>query len=173
MSRRIAFGGILTALCVVLIYFAALLPSGKLGLYALASVTIAIAVVELDIRWGAVVYGGSSILIFLLTGNINAMLLFTIFFGSYPLLKYYIEKQSSVVTELLLKFTVFNLLAVLGFFVFKLLFGISPINLAGYTVWILLGVILGGQVVFLIYDYVLSRLINYYISRIKAGIHRQ
>jgi hypothetical protein len=173
MSRKIAFGGILTALCIVLIYLAAYLPTGKLGLYALASVTIAIAVVELDIKLGAVVYTASAILIFLLTGSINAFLLFVLFFGSYPLLKYYIEKQRSAVLEMILKFGAFNLLAILGFIVFKLLLGISPINLDNFSVWIVIGIILGGQVIFLIYDYILSRLIYYYINRIKSGMHNR
>jgi hypothetical protein len=89
------------------------------------------------------------------------------------LLKYYIEKQRSVVAEMLLKFATFNLLAVFGFFIFKLLFGISPVNLTSFSIWVLLGLILVGQAIFLLYDYVLSRLINYYINRIKAGVHRK
>jgi hypothetical protein len=173
MSRKIAFGGILTALCVVLNYLAAYLPTGKLGLYALASVTIAVAVVELDIKLGAVVYTAAAILIFLLTGSINTLLLFVLFFGSYPLLKYYIEKQRSAALEMILKFTAFNLLAILGFYLFKLLLGISPINPGNFPVWMILGLAAGGQVVFLIYDYVLSRLIYYYINRIKSGMHNR
>jgi hypothetical protein len=49
MSRRIAFGGIFTALCVALIYAAAYLPTGRLGMYALSSLAIAGAVIELGI----------------------------------------------------------------------------------------------------------------------------
>lgn len=172
MSRKIAFGGILTALCVVLIYLAAYLPTGKLGLYALASLIIAIAVIELDIKLGAIVYIAAAILIFLLTGNINALLLFTLFFGSYPLLKYYIEKQRNSSIEMIMKFGVFNLLAILDFYMFKLIMGISPINIESFSVWILLGLVLAGQIVFLIYDYILSRLIDYYINRIRSSMYK-
>lgn len=172
MSRKIAFGGILTALCVVLIYLATYIPTGKLGLYALASVTIAIAVIELDVKLGAVVYAASTILIFLLTGSLNTVLLFILFFGSYPLLKYYIEKQRSVVVEMLLKFGVFNLLAITGFFIFKLLLGISPINLGVFSLWMQIGILFAIQIVFLIYDYILSRLIDYYINRIRSAMHK-
>jgi hypothetical protein len=172
MSRKIAFGGILTALCVVLIYLATYIPTGKLGLYALASLTVAIAVVELDVKLGAVVYTASTILIFLLTGSINTLLLFTLFFGSYPLLKYYIEKQRSGIVEMLLKFGVFNLLAIIGFFVFELLLGVSPINLSRFSVWIFVGLLFAMQAAFLIYDYILSRLIDYYINRIKSAMHK-
>lgn len=172
MSRKIAFGGILTALCVVLIYLATYIPTGKLGLYALASVTIAIAVIELDVKLGAVVYAASTILIFLLTGSMNTLLLFTLFFGSYPLLKYYIEKQRSAGLEMLLKFGVFNLLATVGFFIFKLLLGVSPINLGVFSLWMLIGLVFAIQIVFLIYDYILSRLIDYYINRIRSVMHK-
>jgi hypothetical protein len=172
MSRKVAYGGILTALCVVLIYLATYLPTGKLGLYALASVTIAIAVVELDVKLGAVVFSASSILIFLLTGNLNTLMIFTLFFGSYPLLKYYIEKQRSAAVEMVLKFGVFNLLAIVGYFVFKLLLGVTPINLSRFAIWISIGLLFAIQIVFLIYDYILSRLIDYYISRIKSAVHK-
>ena len=172
MSRKVAFGGILTALCVVLIYLATYLPTGKLGLYALASVTIAIAVIELDVKFGTVVYTASSILIFLLTGNINTLLIFTLFFGSYPLLKYYIEKQRSAVVEMLLKFGVFNLLAIVGYFLFKLLLGVSPINISNLSILISVSLLFAIQIGFLIYDYILSRLISYYINRIKSVMHK-
>lgn len=162
----------MTALCIVLVYLAAYLPSGKLGLYALASVTIAIAVIELDIKFGTVVYIASAILIFLLTASINALLLFTLFFGSYPLLKYYIEKQKSAVLEMLLKFGAFNLLAALSFYLFKLLLGVSPINLSSFSIWMLIGILIGGQILFLIYDYILSRLIDYYMNRIRSALHK-
>jgi hypothetical protein len=95
-----------------------------------------------------------------------------VFFGSYPLLKYFIEKQSNAALEMILKFAAFNLLGVFGFFVFKLLLGVFPINLERFSSWILIGLILVGQIIFLIYDYVLSRLIYYYINRIKSGIHK-
>lgn len=172
MSRKVALGGILTALCVVLTYLAAYLPTGRLGMYALASVTIAVAVVELGIKFGAVAYAASAILIFLLTGNINALLLFTLFFGSYPLLKYFIEKQRNAAVEMLLKFVFFNLSAILGFFIYKLLLGISPLNMVNVTLWAVIAFIVGAQLVFLIYDYVLSRLIDYYINRAKSFLKR-
>jgi hypothetical protein len=170
MSRKIAFGGILTALSVVLVYFAAYMPSGKLGLYSLASVIIAIAVVELGIKLGAVVYIASAILIFFITGSLNALLLYILFFGCYPLLKYYLEKQRRAAVELLMKFAVFNLLVIVSFVAFKLLLGIWPVNIEGFSVWILAGLAIAAQIIFLIYDYILSRLISYYINRVKSAI---
>ena len=173
MSRKVTLGGILTALCVVLAYLAFYLPTGKLSIYLLTSVVIAIAVVELGIKFSTVVYTASAILIFLLTGSINVLLLFTLFFGSYPLLKYYIEKQRNAVIEMLLKFSAFNLIAIFVFFIFKQLLGVMPIRLNDLSIWMQIGIIFGAQVVFLIYDYVLSRLIDYYFNRIKPGLHKK
>ena len=163
----------MTALCVVLAYLAFYLPTGKLSIYLLTSVVIAIAVVELGIKFSTVVYTASAILIFLLTGSINVLLLFTLFFGSYPLLKYYIEKQRNAVIEMLLKFSAFNLIAIFVFFIFKQLLGVMPIRLNDLSIWMQIGIIFGAQVVFLIYDYVLSRLIDYYFNRIKPGLHNK
>lgn len=170
MSRRIALGGILTALCVLLNYVAAFMPSGKLGIYVLSSLAIAAAIVELDIKGATTVYAASAILIFLLSGNINTLLLFTLFFGIYPIVKYYAEKQRRASVEMLIKYIGFNVLAVLGYFVYWMIFGISPVSLNILSPWMIAGVILGAEVIFLIYDYVLSRLIRYYINRIKTGL---
>lgn len=170
MSRKIAFGGILTALCIILVYIAAYLPTGKLGIYALSSVVIAVAVVELGIKSGTAVYAASAILIFLLTGSINALILFAIFFGSYPLIKYYIEKQRSAAAEMLMKFGSLNLLAILYLFIYSQLLGVSAVNISSFPLWTVIGAAVLAQAVFLVYDYILSRLIYYYINRIKKAL---
>ncbi|MDF2522247.1 MAG: hypothetical protein K0R84_2875 [Clostridia bacterium] len=167
MSKRVAFGGIMTALCVMLVYFAAYLPTGRLGIYVLSSLVIASAVIELGARWGAVVYAASSALIFLLTGSISAFLLFTIFFGSYPLLKYYIEKVRSAAAEIVLKLAAFNMLSIAAYYIFKALMGVSPIALPELSAWILAGIAAAVQLAFLFYDYIFSRLIAYYMDRIR------
>jgi riboflavin transporter FmnP len=170
MSRRIALGGILTALCVLLNYVAAFMPSGKLGLYVLSSLPVAAAAVELDMRGAMTVYAASAMLIFLLSGNINALLLFTLFFGIYPIIKYYAEKQTRASLEMLIKYVGFNGLGMIGYFAYRTIFGISPVNFSLLPPWMIAGAILAAEAVFLIYDYVLSRLIHYYVNRIKAGL---
>lgn len=167
MTRKVAFGGILTALCVVIVYMAAFLPSGKLGMYAISSLIIACAVIELGIKWGTVTYAASAALILLLTGSINAFLIFALFFGSYPIIKYYIEKLSSAMSETVLKLVTINMLAVMGYFIYKGLLGISPINIPGSSNLLVIALIIAAQAVFLVYDYILSRLISYYMDRIR------
>ncbi|MGB7603923.1 MAG: hypothetical protein WBL93_00445 [Lutisporaceae bacterium] len=167
MSRKVAFGGILTALCVVIVYIAAYLPTGKLGMYAISSLIIACAVIELGVKWGTVTYVASAALIFLLTGSINAFLLFVLFFGGYPIIKYHIEKLSSVKSEIVLKLVAINVLAITGYFIYIRLLGISPINIPEISTLITGALIIAAQAVFLIYDYVLSRLISYYMDRIR------
>ncbi len=167
MSRKVAFGGILTALCVVIVYIAAYLPTGKLGMYAISSLIIACAVIELGVKWGMVTYAASAALIFLLTGNINAFLLFILFFGGYPIIKYHIEKLSSVILELVLKLVAVNVLAITGYFIYKLLLVISPINIPGISTGLAIVLIIAAQAVFLVYDYILSRLISYYMDKIR------
>lgn len=167
MSRKIAFGGILTALCVVIVYIAAYIPTGKLGMYAISSLITACAVIELGVKWGTMTYAASAALILLLTGSINAFLVFTLLFGSYPIIKYHIEKIKNAVSVLLLKLTAANLLAIIGYFLYKLLLGISPINIRDISSLTTMALVIAAQGAFLMYDYVLSRLIFYYMDRIR------
>lgn len=157
----------MTALCVTLLYAAVYLPTGKLGIYVLASLVIASAVIELGIGWGTVVYTASAALLFLLTGSINTLLLFVIFFGSYPLIKYYIEKRRGAFVETLLKLLAINMLGAAGYYIFKALLGISPIILPNLSNLLIIGAIAAAQLAFLLYDYILSRLIAYYMDRIR------
>lgn len=157
----------MTALCVLLLYGTAYLPTGRLGIFVLSSLVIAGAVIELGVRWGTVVYIASAVLTFLLTGSINTFLLFLVFFGSYPLIKYHIEKRNRVVPSEVLKLAAINLLAAAGYYTFKALTGISAITLPSLSPWLIAGIIVAAQFAFLLYDYVLSRLIVYYMDRIR------
>jgi hypothetical protein len=113
------------------------------------------------------VYAASAILVFLLTGSINAFLLFVLFFGSYPLIKFFIEKHRGALAETLLKLLAANLLGAAGYFIFKNLFGVSPVTLPGMSLWLTIGAVIAAQFGFLLYDYILSRLIVYYMDRIR------
>ncbi|MGE5633095.1 MAG: hypothetical protein ACM3TR_18665 [Caulobacteraceae bacterium] len=167
MSRKIAFGGVFAGLTVVLVYMAFIMPTGKLTLYFLSSLPIAFSVVEFGAGVGAVVYFGAGILSFLITGNIYAAVPFILFFGHYPILKCFIEKNRKALTEVLLKLAVFNASAAVIFLLIgKLLWNTIPDVILNYKILLVVLVIL-AQGAFLAYDYVFSRLIFYYESKMS------
>ena len=109
MSRKMAFTGIFTSIAVVFLYLSTIMPTGKLTLYFLASLPVAITIVELGAGAGIAVYFAASLLNMLITGNITGAVPFVFFFGHYPVFKYFIEKGRKAAVELLLKLTVFNM----------------------------------------------------------------
>lgn len=172
VSKKIAFGGICTGLIVILLYIASIIPTGKLTVYALSSLPIAFTVVGFGVPVAVIVYAASGILSIFISGNIYATVPFVLFFGHYPILKHYIEKNRGMLVEILLKLGVFNLSIVIAFVFFRglLLTTLSVTPISTYSVFAIL--LAAAQVVFFIYDYVFSRLIFYYESRmgfIKKG----
>ena len=165
MSKRIAYGGIFSALSILLLYFTAVVPSGRLGAYALCSIPIALTIIELGVSTGLLVYISVSILSFLLIGNIGDIIPYILFFGHYAIFKYYIEKGKNIAVELLLKFLVFNGSLALTFLIFTKLFSIVPIGLVTSTPLMTLLILAAAQIVFFIYDYIFSRILAFYLEK--------
>ncbi|HYE81295.1 MAG TPA: hypothetical protein VEG39_03905 [Clostridia bacterium] len=168
MSRKIAFTGIFTSVAVILLYLSAIMPTGKLTLYFLASLPVALTVIEFGAVAGISVYFATCILSALIAGNILGIVPFVLFFGHYPILKFFIEKGRRAVAEVILKLAVFNISGLLWYLLFENLFiEALPSLITGSSV-LLVGFIVVLQPVFFIYDYMFSRLLFYYHS--KVGI---
>ena len=71
---------------------------------ALAGLFIMVAFIETDIKWAAVTYIASSVLIFFVAEP-EAKLLYIMFFGYYPIIKALFERVRSRVFEYLFKFS--------------------------------------------------------------------
>jgi|GEM_PF-229422 len=166
MSRKIAFAGIFAGISVVLLYVSALMPTGKITLYFLASLPVAFTIIEAGAGAGIISYIVICILSGLITGSINGMVPFALFFGHYPIFKYFIEKKRKALSELLLKLFVFNISIVLWYLLFKSIF---MVTLPGNGDSILItALIIALQAVFFIYDYVFSRVLHYYMIRLDS-----
>ena len=167
-ASRVALGGVFAALSLLLLYLAAMMPSGRMGMVAVAGLVPAAAVVSGGLACGFLCYGAAGILGLLLLPDKGCALLYVILFGLYPLVKYAIEHLRKLVPELLLKLVFFNLvLSVLLFGFSALLFPLLPAVLQST-----LPLYLAGNVVFLIYDYGFSKLITYYAQRMRGVTRR-
>lgn len=171
MSRRIAFTGIFTGLAAVLIYISTLMPTGKFTLYFLSSLPVAFTIIEFGSGAGILVYFAACILTALITGNILGIVPFALFFGHYPVFKYFIEKGRGAAAEICLKLAIFNISLLLWYILFRELFMEAlPVQYFSNKILVIaFGAVL--QAVFFIYDYVFSRLLYYYES--KVGIFKR
>lgn len=90
----VAFGGIFTALCVVLLYLSAVFTVIDAIFWILASIVIGICIKECGIRLSWCVFVSSAILGFIIVPNIFANIFYASFFGLIPIVYNYIDKKT-------------------------------------------------------------------------------
>lgn len=165
---RIALGGILTALALLVLYLAALAPSGRLGVVALAGLVPAVGVISGGLATGIFCYASSGILGLLLLPDKGCALMYLTLLGLYPVLKGLIERLRKLALEIVLKLVFFNaVLSVLVFGFSTLLFPFLPQLLQKPLL-----IYLVGNAVFLVYDFGVSKLLTYYAVRIRTATRK-
>jgi hypothetical protein len=107
-TRELALSAMLTALSVVLLYAACLLPTGRLALLAVAAMIPAVAVLAGGCHWGLLVYGATTLLSLLLLPNRLFGLVYAVILGHYGVVKSVIERLKRPAAELILKLLVWN-----------------------------------------------------------------
>lgn len=162
MGRKVALGGILTAISIIFLYLAFYMPSAKLSMYFLAGIIPGLILVETGVRQAWLLYGAVSLLSFLVLGNIINTIPYILIFGLYPLAKHYIEKTGRMYLEIGLKLLFFNIALLSVYFIWIDIF-MMDIVIPVPTIWIVLAI----QPVFMLYDYVFTRVIFYYCDRIR------
>jgi len=166
-TRKITLSALFSSLTVIMLYIASIWPTGQVGLVAVASLFTAAAVIEAGLVYGISVYILSSILGMLLIPNRVAAIIYVLFFGYYPVVKRLIERTRWRVLQWALKLLVFNAAAALVWFILKeLIIGYISDTMS------LVIFILGGNIVFVLFDYGFTKVIRFYISRI-SGLTRK
>ncbi|MCL2365676.1 MAG: hypothetical protein FWC75_01345 [Oscillospiraceae bacterium] len=163
-TKKITLSALFVALTVVSLYFASILPTGQAGLVAAASLFVAAAVIESGIGSGLSVFVVSALIGMLILPNRAAPLLFIAFFGYYPIVKSLVERMSGTAFQWILKLAVFNA-ALTGIW---LLMRELVTGIVGDMIPVLL-IYVGGNVIFVLFDYGFSKLIWFYINRISRA----
>jgi hypothetical protein len=159
-TKRIAFGGILTALTVIAVFAAAYVPSGKLSVYVLASFFTAVFVIHFGAKFGLLFYITASLLSWILLPDKMAVVPYAGFFGWYGIVKSYIEKLNKLLLEWILKIVIMNLVFAVGYFLVRSF--LPQIDFSSPWIW---GGFILLQIAFVVYDYVFTMVINVYYRR--------
>jgi len=161
-TKRIALIGILGALTVISLILAIILPTGKLSFYCLSSFFISIIIIEYRVTAGWLFFFTTNLLAYVVIPDKVAIIPYTAFFSIYGIVKYYAEMIKNTVLEFTIKYAFFNACLVLALFLADKLF--TGVNKLSYP---LAAIIIILQVVFFIYDYVYTMVINYYKYRLR------
>ncbi len=166
--RKMTLTALLIALSMVILLISSYVPSGRMGIVAIAGLLPAAAVVSAGLGAGFFCYVGTGLLAFFLLPAKECVLLYALLFGHYPMLKSLIERMRKPILEWCCKLVLFNTLLSILYFVFRVLF-LSAIPEA----WAQTAIIyIGGNVAFILYDLCFSQLIGWYIRHIDRFIRK-
>lgn len=155
--------GIMLALSVALLFFSSFVPGIELTLYALASFFIGFAIVEEGAKAGIMLYVATILLSLLIVPNKLGLIPYILLFGLYGIIKFYIEKCKKLPVEIILKLVFFNGIMAVGLFFFKEMF---MMDIVLPQIPILL-IVLGVELIFLLYDYLYTQVIVFYMRNIR------
>lgn len=176
-SSKIALGGIIAALSVVLMLLTAI-PSMTFVLPAIAGVLLMIMVVEVSKGWAFMVFVAVSLISVFIVPDRMASVMYILFFGYYPVLKALMESKLPRTVEVILKFVVFNVSIVAAYFLLTFVMGTPMLDLEfwqekGIPTGVLIAVaIIFADVVFLVYDLALSKLVDMYLNHWRRHFKR-
>jgi len=165
--KKIALSGVFAGLSLALMWTGSFVPYMDYALPAAAGLLIVLLVAELGPVWPLGVYVAASALSALLLPNKMVALLYAMFFGYYPALRYALERKLPKWPAWLCKLALFNATMVAGYylavFVFKLELSDFGETFGRYAAVVMLAM---GNASFLLYDaMILSSFQVLYIKR--------
>lgn len=162
VGRRISRGGMLAALTVIFVYLGSISPTAKIAIFSLTSMCIAIAVTEMNMRFGLMVYLAAAS-ISLAWPGLFAAWPFVFFFGPYPIWQNLVNVHLHGLFAWLSK----SLFGHLFFWLSAPVFARPQLQQLsekfGLAFWLGLPIII--QFIFMIYQYGLNLLIIYFKGR--------
>lgn len=167
-----AFCGMAVALETALMFLTGLMPTATYSLPALAGLVGIVIVVELGVKWAWPVYGAASILSSLIAPDKEAAALYVLFFGCYPILKAIVERRWRRWTQWICKLLIFNAAAVLYYFIATRVLGVPEESFWTFGILLPAVLLVAGNLVFLLYDYVVSGLVRVYWQRLHGPVSR-
>ena len=162
-TKKITFSAITAALAVV-VMLGSYFPYLTYSIPALASLFLLLPTLALGARWGWLSYGVASV-ITLLTGELEAKLIFVMVIGYYPVLKECIERIKIKPLAYLIKLAVFNASLAAFYFVITGLAGVDP---SEYGMGMKYGQFIFAalaNVVFFVFDAAITRLTFLYFLK--------
>lgn len=160
--KQLTVCAVLSALGVVLLSIGHLIDVLDASLAVLASLVCIVAVIEYGKAAPWLVFSVTATLSLILLPPNSAALMYLMFFGYYPILKEKLERLPRVLSWVV-KELIFNTSMVLCIVLITMLF-MPPTEVSVWTYAIL---VVLCEVVFVLYDIALTRLITFYIYKLR------
>lgn len=175
LAFRISLGGIISAVCLMLMFCTGMFPMLDYTIPAFAGFLMVVMIVETSPKWAVTTYFVVSALCLVITPNYEASMLFILFMGYYPILKFYLDQLNNKVFSWSVKYIVFNLAAAVFFLAFQYVFTsvdlLEGMDMFGRFALPLLWLM--GNAFFWLYDKVLGQLVDLYVNWFRKKILRR
>ena len=174
IGKRIAIGGIFSSLSIIAMFLSGIFPFAEYTCPAVAGILLIPIVFEINKTTSYIAYIVVSVLSLLITPNKEAVALFIGFLGYYPILKSNLEQLKSRFLEWFLKILIFNITVISTYLILIYVLSNPEIlsefnNTFKYGALIFL---LIANVVFVVYDFALTRIAFMYDNVIRPKIKR-
>ncbi len=175
ISYRVALGGIVSALCLLCMFLAGIMPALYLLLPMAAGMLMMIIAEEVSKSWAWLTYISVSLLSIFVTADKEAALIFIILFGHYPILRIYLHKLKFRGIRCIAKMLIFNICAVAYFYVTVFIFGMKQMledmnDFGRYGAVFLLAL---GNFIFVLYDFNLGYSYQLYLKRLLPKFRKK
>jgi len=168
-SYKVALGGIISALCLVSMFLTGVIPILSLTLPMVAGTLMMIVKEEVSTGWAFLTYTSVSLLSLFVTFDKESSIMFIFLFGLYPILKTIFDKIKTKFLRGFFKLLYYNISVTIAFQITFKLFGMEELaeQMNQYFEHGMLILLIATNPVFLMYDYVLSKLIEIYYKKLK------
>ncbi len=163
----LTFGAVMSALAVVTM-LVSYVPTLTYSVPALAGMFIMVTVIEIGVKWAFFSYVAASV-ISLLVAEPEAALFFVFLFGCYPIIKVPLEKIKPKPLAYLLKLICFNAAVLAVYYILTLVMGI-PMFEGEVKKYVIAGLLVLANFVFLVYDYAIKSVASWYYIRLHSKV---
>lgn len=164
LSFKIAYCGITTALCIVILFSTGIFPFSMYLMPVIAAVLLMFIKDELGAKWAWLSFISVSLLSFIITPDIEAKFMFTVVLGWYPLVRDKLILIKPKFLSFIIRMAVLNLMTVICYFIIIKGFGMTEILEAGgtgVTVFIITTLFV-AEFFFIVFDLMIARFSLYY-----------
>lgn len=173
-TKKMTICAVMAAMSVALLFLGSIIQTLDLSMAAFASFFCIFAVIEIKGAYPWLLYAVTSVLSIILMPQNMGGWFYLLFLGYYPILKAKIEKLKLALSWLI-KIIIFNLALFVCVFaaswifyngnMMEAIFGI--LGTEGWGIYAVIGMYALGNVVFVVYDIALTRLITYYFIKLR------
>lgn len=168
---RLAFCAAVAALETILMLLTGLVRVGTYAVPCFAGILTVAVVLEYGCKWAFGVYGAAAVLSFFVSGDKEAVVLYALLFGVYPILKNILERRiSNRILLWIVKYALFNAAAVGSFFIATLLLFVPAEEFTLFGVYVPVVFLLIGNVFFLLYDLSIGVFVRFYVQRLRGAM---